>query len=55
MKRKLKKLDLHVETLRKLNTENLEQVAGGISIFCNSDVTAPCTECTKACSVCIGC
>jgi len=56
MKRKLKKLDLHTETLRHLDSLSLEKAEGGITgtIPC-SECSRPCTGCTNDCSVCIVC
>jgi hypothetical protein len=50
MKKKVKKLTLSTETLRRLGDHSLEKIAGGVTAG-----TAPCTECTFACSLCRTC
>jgi len=56
MKKKLKRLDLNVETLRRLDDLGASQVVGGITgtLPC-SECSRPCTGCTDNCSVCIIC
>jgi hypothetical protein len=47
--KKIKKLDLHVETLRHLEKPQLEHAAGGAT------GTRPCSFCTNICSACFPC
>lgn len=56
MKRKLKKLDLHTDTLRQLDNSSLEKADGAITNTAPcSGCSIACSGCTKPCSVCIVC
>jgi hypothetical protein len=50
MNKKFKKLSLSLETVRQLTAPDLKEAAGGIA---PTDFTARCTECTRACTICI--
>jgi hypothetical protein len=52
MKKKLKKLNLHAETLRSLDTISLEPAAGAVGTVAGTVCTGQCTECTVVCTVC---
>ena len=47
--KKIKKLDLHTETLRNLSKLDLEHAGGGAT------GTRPCSLCTHVCSTCFPC
>lgn len=57
MKKSIKKLRLHRETLRSLTDRSLEKAAGGVSdagTLCASDCgtcTDTCTQCSKTCKI----
>ena len=46
---KIRKLSLHRETLRTLQTESLERVAGGLTLGCSGICSA---RCVGWCSTC---
>jgi ribosomal protein L28 len=54
MNKKIKKLSLNAETLRSLDDRGLEQAAGAATAFnCATNGTNRCTDCTRACTICI--
>lgn len=55
-RKKLKRLDLNTETLRRLDDLGVANVVGGITntLPC-SECSRPCSGCTDECSVCIEC
>jgi hypothetical protein len=53
MKKKLKKLALNTETLRKMDSGDLGQVVGATAA--DTNCTIPGSICTIPCSVCMNC
>jgi hypothetical protein len=51
MKKTLREIKLHTETLRKLGSSDLREVAGGsiIGISCPTKPTATCCLCSAPC------
>lgn len=50
MKKKLKRLKLHRETLVHLNQRDLREVAGGATRFCQFSGQATCNTCAATCT-----
>lgn len=54
MNKKIKKLTLNAETVKHLDDGRLVEAAGGVSFpGCATDSTNRCTDCTRACTICI--
>lgn len=54
MNKKIKKLTLNAETVKNLDDRSLEEAAGGATEFnCATNGTNRCTDCTRACTICI--
>ena len=49
-KNKVKKLELHKESLRRLNADRLQEAVGGVTLLCSRFCTGDFSNCPASCT-----